>query len=440
MSTIGTATITTRLGDIVVRDTGSSIRATGVRYASADRFAPPEPVQPWPSPLDATTPGPACPQRPSRLDWVTGPVTSMLEQSEDCLTVTVTAPSPVATDAPVMVFFHGGAYVSGSGECPAYDPTTLVEEQAIIVVTVTYRLGLLGNLAIDGIAPANLSLMDSIAALQWVHDNIAAFGGDPGNVTIFGQSAGGYAVYCLLLADGTEGLFRRAIMQSAPILLATGRDDMVAAMGVTARECLGDGAGTVDLSRILECEVAVLAAAQGHGVASGMPFAPQLGRAPLPPEAEVHDRIMRCAARGVEVLVGSTAHDGSPYSLMAKGATTPPFEFVENFTNDNFGATVTSSFARGAEQFAESYAAGGGRVQCYVYGWHPRRSALGACHVLDIPPLLGSKASWEGALMLADGWEEMSSFAPAMRAKWADFARRGLAADVPPFVRIPEDL
>ena len=436
----GTASIATPLGDIVVRDTGSTIRATGARYATAQRFAVPQPVAPWSAPFDATQPGPACPQRPSRLDWVTGPVTAMLAQSEDCLTVTVTAPSPVTTDAPVMVFFHGGAYVSGSGECPAYDPTTLVAEQTVVAVTVTYRLGLLGNLAIDGIAPANLSLMDQITALRWVQDNIAAFGGDPGNVTIFGQSAGGYAVYCLLLAEGTDGLFHRAIMQSAPILLATGRDAMVAAMGATAREMLGDAAAAVDAARILEIELAVLEAAQGRGLASGMPFAPQLGHSPLPSEAEVPARIARCASRGVEILVGSTAHDGSPYSLMAKGTTTPPFEYVENFTNDDHAAMVTASFAGGAERFADGYIAAGGAVQRYLYDWHPRRSVLGSCHVLDIPPLLGSKDSWEGALMLADAWDEMSSFAPAMRARWAAFARRGLGTDFPAFVRIPEDL
>ena len=224
MSNSGTATITTPLGDIVVRDTGGTIRATGVRYATAQRFAAPEPVRPWSAPFDATQLGRACPQVPSRLDWVTGPVTSMLEQSEDCLTVTVTAPSPVPTNAPVMVFFHGGAYLSGSGECPAYDPTTYGRR--------TVGGGRDGDVPprasrqprrSTASPPANLSLMDQIAALRWVQSNIASLSAGTRVTSRSSDSplAATPSTACCWPTD-TETLFHRAIMQSAPILLAIG--------------------------------------------------------------------------------------------------------------------------------------------------------------------------------------------------------------------------
>ena len=439
MSTAGTRTIVTPLGDVVARDNGRSVRATGLRYATAERFAPPVPVAPWSSPIDCTQPGRACPQHPSRFDWVTGPVTAMLEQSEDCLTVTVTAPSSHASVAPVLVFFQGGAYVSGSGECPAYDPTHLVEENDVVVVTVTYRLGVLGNLAIPGIAPANLGLMDQILALEWVRDNIATFGGDTDNVTILGQSAGGHSVYLLMLADGTDGLFRRVIMQSAPIGIATGRDAMVADMGRAAADMLGDSAGTCDVSRILEVESAMPAVAQPHGFVSGMAFAPQFGHAPLPAESAITSRITAAIARGVEVIIGSAAHDGAPYSMMAQGTNQPPFAFVSDFSTDAIGDAITSSFESAAVAFADSWRAAGGLVQRYVYDWHPSQTALGACHVMDVPPLLGTRDAWADALMLNGGYDDMG-FAPRMRAKWASFARDGLGSDVRTDIRIPADL
>lgn len=437
---MGTRTVTTPLGDVVARDNGTSVRATGLRYATAARFAPPVAVAPWSTPIDCTQPGRACPQHPSRFDWVTGPVTAMLEQGEDCLTVTVTAPSTLAAGAPVMVFFHGGAYVSGSGECPAYDPTILVEQENVVVVTVTYRLGVLGNLAIPGVAPANLSLMDQVCALEWVRDNIAAFGGDADNVTIFGQSAGGHSVYLLMMADGTNGLFRRAIMQSAPIGIATGRDAMAADMGAAARDMLGDDALTCDASRILEVESAMPAVAQPHGFVSGMAFAPQFGRAPLPDESGIPARMAAAIARGVQVIIGSAAHDGAPYSMMAQGTNVPPFAFTDDFATDDIGNAITSSFESAAVAFADAWRAAGGRVQRYVYDWHPSRTALGACHVMDVPPLLGNEESWADALMMNGSYDEMDSFAPRMRAKWAAFARTGLDDDHRTDIRIPADL
>ncbi|WP_370530402.1 carboxylesterase family protein [Streptomyces sp. WP-1] len=129
----------------------------------------------------------------------------------------MTVPDSGTGPAPVLVWLHGGAYLGGSGEWNLYDATRLVRETGIVVVSVSYRLGVLGYLRAPGVAPGNLGLLDQIAALEWVRDNIAAFGGDPGRVTVSGQSAGAHSVAALLGIDRARPLFTRAILQSAPL-------------------------------------------------------------------------------------------------------------------------------------------------------------------------------------------------------------------------------
>jgi para-nitrobenzyl esterase len=193
-----------------------------IPYAAAPegraRFAAPEPHQPWPGIRDATTPGPTAPQ-PRRdgfglLDmspffgpgWVRDP---------DYLAVNIWTPpmnDAAAQPHPVMVFVHGGGFVAGSTRTPLYDGSAFARD-GVILVTVTYRLGIVGFLDIAG-APRNRGLLDVLAALAWVRDNIAAFGGDPHNVTLFGQSAGATITAGVLAEQQAPTLIRRAIMQS----------------------------------------------------------------------------------------------------------------------------------------------------------------------------------------------------------------------------------
>ena len=181
------------------------------------RWAPPRPAAPWSAPLDASKNGPSCPQpmnadgTPNAFGGANGPV------SEDCLQLYVFAPK-VAKKAPVMVWIHGGGHRVGAGW--VYDGSNFARD-GVVVVSINYRLGALGYLAhpaLTGAAGAeptgNFGLMDQIAALTWVKRNIAAFGGDPGNVTIFGESAGGVSVLALLATPGARGLYHKAIVQS----------------------------------------------------------------------------------------------------------------------------------------------------------------------------------------------------------------------------------
>ncbi|MGV9800045.1 carboxylesterase/lipase family protein [Mycobacterium sp. NPDC003449] len=221
----------------------------GIPYAAPPvgprRFALPAPAPGWPGERDATRPGPRCIQDPAA-----DPEQSR-NTAEDCLTLNVWTPPVSGARKPVMVWIHGGAFVSGSSD--VYDAHRLAARGDIVVVTVNYRLGTLGFLAHPALGPAgdvgNYGLADQQAALRWVRENIAHFGGDPDKVTVAGESAGGMSVCDHLVAPGSAGLFRAAILMSAPcqaqadVATAGARSiDYAAAVGcadpVTAAACL----------------------------------------------------------------------------------------------------------------------------------------------------------------------------------------------------------
>jgi para-nitrobenzyl esterase len=190
---------------------GAVVRATGIRYARAARFGVPvaEPVAT--APILALTPAPACPQvADPLLDQILGELFATLRFEEDCLRLSVTIPADYRPDEqlPVIVWVHGGSYVTGAGDLPLYDPTILVSEQRVAFVAVTYRLGLLGFLGTEE-GPPNLGLLDLLLALRWVQRNVATFGGDPRCVTLLGHSSGADAIAQLLLVPDSVDLFRR---------------------------------------------------------------------------------------------------------------------------------------------------------------------------------------------------------------------------------------
>ena len=187
----------------------------GIPYAAApfggNRFAAPGAAPSWDGVRDAVEYGPTAPKPPypSPIDrLLADPVIA----GEDCLNLNVWTPAVDADRRPVLVWIHGGAFVNGSGAVSVYDGSTFARD-GVVCVTVNYRLGVDGFLVIDG-APANRGLLDLVAALRWVRENIAAFGGDPDAVTIAGQSAGAMSVTTLLSMPAAAGLFRRAIAQS----------------------------------------------------------------------------------------------------------------------------------------------------------------------------------------------------------------------------------
>ncbi|MFI9551602.1 alpha/beta fold hydrolase [Nonomuraea endophytica] len=190
---------------------GGALAFKGIRYAApARRFTAPEPPRPWEGVRDALTPGPPAPQRPGRMAWVPGLEIDPATGREDCLFLNVWT-SGTEGRRPVLVFLHGGAFVFGSGAQAMYDGTVLARDHGLVVVTVNYRFGATGLWYGQGV-PSNLALHDQIAALEWVRNAIDAFGGDPGNVTLAGHSAGGTSVLALLAC--APGLYARAAAMS----------------------------------------------------------------------------------------------------------------------------------------------------------------------------------------------------------------------------------
>ncbi|MFC9266780.1 carboxylesterase/lipase family protein [Streptomyces zhihengii] len=208
------AVVRTAEGPVRGTVTGPVRTFQGIPYAAAPtgegRWKAPQPVRPWSSPLDARTRGSACAQPTDQ------PIAIADGGSEDCLHLNVTTPAErTARRLPVIVWIHGGSFTYGDGA--SYRATGLAAaEQGAMVVTLNYRLGALGFLTAPGLhAPANLGLLDQQAALRWIQRNAQAFGGDPGNVTIMGQSGGGYSVCAQMVSPAARGLFHKAIVQSA---------------------------------------------------------------------------------------------------------------------------------------------------------------------------------------------------------------------------------
>lgn len=290
-------------------------RWLGIPYARAPRFAAPLPVEPWPGIRPATKFRKQCSQQMGGK--VRAEQLENDDYGEDCLHLNIWAPTGGAPGPkPVMVWIHGGAFMAGSAN--PYDAAALAREGDIVVVSINYRVGVLGfvnfgeALGLPDI-PSNLGLRDQIAALEWVRDNIAAFGGDPTRVTICGQSAGSMSVSLLMLAPSARGLFHGAIMQSGAVSLIHDRERSIQDARRFA-ELLDLNQGdlerlrTMDLVRLFEAQTQV-----GKELKNGIPAAPWYDGDLLPPSLEAahaHD------AAPVPLLAGATRDEIVLFDLM----------------------------------------------------------------------------------------------------------------------------
>jgi para-nitrobenzyl esterase len=237
--------VTTPLGTVGGGKLANGVRNyLGLRYATAERWKAPQATAPWTGVVDASQGGAACPQL--------GKTVAPGGESEDCLFLDVHVPDDIGTDKlPVMVWVHGGGFAGGQGSGDPMDKTRLVKAERVIIVSINYRLAAYGHLALPELVAENphlnFSLQDQQAALRWVKANIAAFGGDPARVTLFGESAGGVGVCLNLVSPQSAGLFERAITQSgscahtnpirSPVRLVAGSQKLARELGCP------DGAG-----------------------------------------------------------------------------------------------------------------------------------------------------------------------------------------------------
>ncbi len=385
----------------------------GIPYAAAPvgplRWQPPQPAVSWPDVRDATAPGMRCVQDTARDPDYGRPA------GEDCLSLNVWSPAG-ATSRPVLVWIHGGAFANGSADI--YDARRLVTRGGIVVVTVNYRLGAPGFLAHPALGnPGNYGLADQQAALRWVHDNIAAFGGDPAKVTVAGQSAGGMSVCDHLVAPASAGLYRAAIIASGPCTAQTTAPDAQrdSLAWATERGCADAAAAAGCLRSLPAAELAEppwFVHIGGNALSGPVVGTPVL---PVEPVAAI------AAGRGrpVPLLVGSTrdeftfymalrylrlGHLPAPadYPGLLAGVFGPHADAVAaHYPLDRFGGDVASAYSAAVTDsyfscVADRIAAGQAAV-APVYGYEfadrqaPRPQPLqavpfpvGASHGLDL--------------------------------------------------------
>lgn len=436
---------------------GGFVRFSGLPYGGSvvgsQRFALPGTPPSWTGLRDATVRASIPPQPPSRLAKVMGDFPAT--QGEDCLYVDVWMPRDCGQGRPVFVFLHGGAFITGGGSVSCYDGGLLAERTGAVVVNVTYRLGVLGLLPVPGIAAPNLFMHDQIAALRWVRQTIAAFGGDPGRITIVGQSAGAYSIALLLAHPVGRELFDRAILMSTPLGLALPTlDDAEKLAGEFLRE-LGltpDQAKSLrdmPLERLLQAQTALLRRPPtGAPGDVAPPFLPVIDGDLVPALP------MQAIAAGVgawcPTMIGVTREEmaafyiDSPLESISDAAVLGEYQKV-------FGDGAANAFQkalaarapgspvaalmdlRGDEmfvtptlEFARLQGAGGHRAFVYQFDWQAPQSNVGACHCIDLPFLFGNLGDWQGALMLAGSHpKETADLSRAMQDAFATFARSG---------------
>lgn len=424
----------------------------GLPYAAPPtgrmRWRPPAEPANWSRVRDATRFGAACPQPPSRPGSIYAGEHAAV--NEDCLFLNVWAPAE-ARDAPVFVWIHGGSLVGGAGSEPLYDGARLAA-QGLVVVTINYRLGVLGYLAHpelsaespDGVS-GNYGLLDQIAALRWVRRNIAAFGGDPGQVTIAGESAGALSILYLMAAPDARGLFHRAIAQSSYMISTP--ELKAARYGAPAAEATG-----VELGRTLEARsVARLRAmdAQALTVAAAMtgylPWGTVDGKV-LPRQlVDVFDRGEQAP---VPVLAGFNAGEIRSLRFLAPPppATTAEYEaivrarygdlaeaFLRLYPGDDRAESVLATprdalYGWTAVRLARSQTAIGqpGFLYHFDHGY-PAAQALDlhAFHAAEIPYVFSTHDRAPPRWPTAPDTDGERALTRAMTAYWAAFARDG---------------
>lgn len=373
------------------------------------RFCPPEPPEGWAGVRDAARFGPASHQAHRPLAPILGMV--LPEQSEDCLTLNVW--TPAVRDGgrrPVMVWIHGGAWVIGSGSEATYDGTSLVGRGDVVIVTLNYRLGPFGFLRGTGLgggldSTGNEAMLDQVAALRWVRDEIAAFGGDPGNVTVFGESAGSVNIACLLTMARARGLFHKAVLQSGSLNLARAPEAALQSTRLILREL---GIAPEQARRLRDVPAADLVAAQdaiaGRSVIP--PFSPVADGDAIPttPFAAIADG----AGRGVPLIVGTNLEEMKLYRFLdpaIEGLTETALVDRCQMLFPGVGPDGRTNAARAVEVYRDARAARGDDVSpaeiwlAVATDTNFRAGALrlAELHAVHTPDVFVYQFSWRGA-------------------------------------------
>lgn len=429
----------------------------GIPYAAPPvddlRWRPPQPVTPWAEPLACTSFGPACPQpAQSELFYLdAGPT------DEDCLYLNVWSPAESPEERlPVMVWIHGGSFKTGSGSMAVYDGQTLAA-LGVVVVTINYRLGPLGFLAHPALSAessegvsGNYGLLDEIAALRWVQTNIGGFGGDPANVTVFGESAGAISILDLLVSPLAEGLFAKAIVQSGILLdhgfgvSTTGTLEVAETAGEDFAEQSGaDATGDVAEQLRAKTPEELLAVAEAVAAPSvmegGLNWKPVADGYVLP---DLPSKLWLAGEqRDIPLLIGSNADEGNTFlaglttsadefeaqmqgvfgayaeEALALYPITGPDDIVPTFSRMLTEVGFTSTVRLAARSMSAT-----SPTFVYQFTHVPLKNPLGAFHGVEIPYVFGTVDLFRGLGTIEQVDRDLSA---EIMGYWTRFAATG---------------
>ena len=436
----------------------------GIPYAKANRFEAPVQADSWEGIRSCRQYGPVSPQG-ARSGWANDEIAFAFNwndgvQGEDCLRLNVWTPALDSRKRPVMVWLHGGGYSAGSGqELPSYDGTSLAFAEDVVVVSINHRLNVLGFLDLSAYGEkyaksANAGLLDIVASLKWVRDNIAAFGGDPSNVTIFGQSGGGGKVTTLLATPCAKGLFHKAIVQSGS-MLRTMESKYSRKIGIATVRNLGLDASSIDkISEVPYGELLaagekaiaqVKAEADRDGVASFIfGWAPTVDGAVLP--SQPFDPQAPAISADIPMIIGTTRHEFSMTTYVPA---------LRNAGREEVIGILKGRYGEGTERFLELFAKaypgskpadmldadfvfrpsaieqalrkslqGAAPVYMYMFNWESPvlDGILRSTHCMEIPFVFNNA---DRHASMTGGGAQAMKLASKMSHCWAEFARCG---------------
>lgn len=437
--------VQTHYGQVKGEQTAGVLVWKGIPYAKAVRFQPPQKPDAWEGVYEAVHFGATAVQPQSDVMGFLGAAIKEEEMDEACHYLNIWSPAADERKRPVMVWIHGGAFLNGAGSTPSYDGASFAANHDVVVVTINYRLGVFGFLDVGSVddtkyaGSGNCGILDQIAALEWVKENIEGFGGDPNNITIFGESAGAMSVGILLTLPKAKPLFQKAILQS-------GASRNVLSPAVAEQVCKGVLAnleiGVDDLAKLEELSAAELLEASKH--------VPPMMLGPVMDGVVIHEPPEAAIAKGVckdiTILIGTNKDEYNLYTILDTSLDQLDEEGIRqrlanalpdkwphiapHLQNRPVNRELVEQmmtfdiFAAPAIYLAEEQAKQGGDVWMYRFDWETPilNGGLKSCHALEIPFVWNTLG--KGAMSLVGSTPDQE-LADRMHKVWATFAKYG---------------